>query len=104
MSASRETRVIHRNQKPTNATYPPKARSSHDQTLHKNKTYLLALGGNAHGRNHPNPPYLAYTLGDVPAASLSRIGICGLFFFIVGYARVKKDLDAIGAAPALVLP
>lgn len=37
-------------------------------------------------------PYRAKTRGCVPAASLNMIGVCGLFFFIVGYARERKDL------------
>jgi len=38
--------------------------------------------------------YLANTFGSVPSASRSRIGVCGLFFFMVGYARVRNDLMA----------
>ncbi len=37
-------------------------------------------------------PYLANIFGSVPNASRIIIGVCGLFFFIVGYARNKKDL------------
>lgn len=37
-------------------------------------------------------PYRAYTRGCVPAASLIIIGVCGLFFFMVGYALVRNDL------------
>ncbi len=40
-------------------------------------------------------PYLANTLGSTPRASRSMIGTCGLFFFIVGYARVRNDLLSI---------
>lgn len=29
-------------------------------------------------------PYLAQTLGSTPSASRIKIGVCGLFFFIVG--------------------
>jgi hypothetical protein len=36
--------------------------------------------------------YLAYTIGEVPAASRSMIGIDGLFFFMIGYALAKKLL------------
>jgi hypothetical protein len=32
-------------------------------------------------------------LGDVPAASRIKMGVNGLFFFIVGYARLRKDLE-----------
>lgn len=39
-----------------------------------------------------NAPYLAYTLGKVPAASRSMMGVLGLFFFMVGYARVRNAL------------
>lgn len=35
---------------------------------------------------------LAYTLGKVPAASRSMIGVEGLCFFMVGYVRVRKAL------------
>ena len=31
-------------------------------------------------------------MGSVFKASLSMIGVCGLFFFIVGYALVRNDL------------
>lgn len=37
-------------------------------------------------------PYLAKTLGSTPNASRIIIGVCGLFFFIVGYALFKNDL------------
>jgi len=37
-------------------------------------------------------PYLAYILGWVPCASRIKIGVFGLFFFMVGYARVRNDL------------
>ena len=43
-------------------------------------------------------PYLANTFGSTPDASLIMIGICGLFFFIVGYARFKKELELQGSA------
>ena len=39
-----------------------------------------------------NIPYLANTLGSVPWASRSIIGVWGLFFFMVGYALMRKDL------------
>ena len=38
--------------------------------------------------------YLAYTLGSTPLASRIMMGMYGLFFFIVGYARVRNDLNA----------
>ena len=34
--------------------------------------------------NDQSSPYLAKTMGSVFKASLSMIGVCGLFFFIVG--------------------
>lgn len=37
-------------------------------------------------------PYRANIRGCVPAASLNMIGVCGLFFFIVGYARDRNVL------------
>ena len=37
-------------------------------------------------------PYRAKTLGSVPKASRSMIGMCGLFFFMVGYALVRNVL------------
>lgn len=37
-------------------------------------------------------PYLAYTRGIVPIASRIIIGVLGLCFFIVGYARCRNDL------------
>lgn len=40
-------------------------------------------------------PYRAYTFGSTPSASRIMIGVWGLFFFIVGYARVKKDLQLL---------
>lgn len=43
-------------------------------------------------RHSVNWPYLAYILGCVPCASRIRIGMFGLFFFIVGYARLMNDL------------
>lgn len=42
-----------------------------------------------------NIPYLAKTFGSTPNASRIMIGVCGLFFFIVGYALVKKDLPLV---------
>jgi hypothetical protein len=41
-------------------------------------------------------PNLAYTLGRVPDASRIRMGVSGLLFFMVGYARVMKDLVWVG--------
>lgn len=38
--------------------------------------------------------YLAYTLGSTPLASRIMMGMYGLFFFIVGYARVRNDLQS----------
>lgn len=40
-------------------------------------------------------PYRAYIFGNVPCASRMRIGVCGLFFFIVGYALVRNDLQTL---------
>ena len=40
-----------------------------------------------------NLPYLAKTFGSTPSASLIMMGVCGLFFFIVGYARLRNDLE-----------
>lgn len=37
-------------------------------------------------------PYLANTFGSVPIASLIRIGVCGLCFFITGYDFWRKVL------------
>lgn len=40
-------------------------------------------------------PYLAKTFGSMPNASLIMIGVCGLFFFMVGYARDRNDLACL---------
>lgn len=42
-------------------------------------------------------PYLAQTFGSTPNASRMRIGTLGLFFFMVGYARVMNDLENEGS-------
>lgn len=52
-------------------------------------------GGGAWG---VDGPYRAYILGSVPAASRSMMGVSGLFFFMVGYARVRKDLPDGGVS------
>lgn len=40
-------------------------------------------------------PYLAHTFGSVPVASRIKIGMFGLFFFIVGYARLRNVLNGL---------
>ena len=37
-------------------------------------------------------PYLAQTLGSTPEASRIKMGVLGLWCFIVGYARFRNDL------------
>lgn len=39
-------------------------------------------------------PYLAQTLGCTSSASRIKMGVCGLCFFIVGYARTRKLLES----------
>ena len=39
-----------------------------------------------------NPPNLVHIFGSVPVASRIKIGVCGLCFFMVGYARLRNDL------------
>lgn len=38
-------------------------------------------------------PYLAHTFGATPVASRIRIGVSGLCFFMVGYARLMNVLN-----------
>ena len=38
-------------------------------------------------------PYLAHILGSTAVASRIMIGTCGLFFFMVGYARLRNVLE-----------
>jgi hypothetical protein len=40
-----------------------------------------------------HPPNLVHIFGSVPVASRIRIGMCGLCFFMVGYARFRNDLS-----------
>lgn len=39
-----------------------------------------------------NAPNLVHIFGSMPVASRMRMGMCGLCFFIVGYARLRNDL------------
>ena len=59
-----------------------KKKKSHACKLHNHSSYISHV------------PYLAYTLGCVPRASRRRIGVYGLCFFIVGYARLINVLHA----------
>lgn len=56
------------------------------------KTYQVVLSIAQAATPRSIVPYLANTFGSTPDASLIMIGMLGLFLFIVGYARLRKEL------------
>jgi len=64
-----------------------------DSCRHRDYTDERMRGDGRGGERERRAPYLAYTFGKVPWASRSRIGVTGLFFFMMGYARVRNVLS-----------